>query len=225
MDQNLILKSHISNQNFIHNISNEIDFQISTGFRDLAYSKECWQGEVGFRGNTDKMGRVIGEFLSDGVTCLYLIGRLGSEGRTKISAQDIIHMGRKCKNLEVLVIGCVRVESWPKQSETVPLTSLKQLSLLNVEMNTDLFSGVGLHHIMPNLEIFCILVTDDFDEGSEMRMPEFEHCKNLWQICLRSEAFPGPYLINSLPSSLEYMDMCCLVPDSSWESFMKVIDE
>ena len=176
------------------------------------------------------MGRVITEFLSDGITCLYLIGRLGSEGRTKISAQDMNQMARTCKNLEVLVIGCVRVESWPKLSETLAWTSLKQLSLLGVEMNADL-SGVGMHHIMPNLEVFCISVADDCDEDSPMTLPEFENCKNLRQISLRCEEFKlrcevfmGQYLIKSLPSSLEYMDGCLFLPDSCRKS-LKVMDE
>jgi len=126
-------------------------------------------------------------------------------------------MARTCKNLEVLVIGCVRVESWPKLSETLAWTSLKQLSLLNVEMNADL-SGVGMHHIMPNLEVFCISVADDCDEDSPMTLPEFENCKNLRQISLRCEAFT---IIKSLPSSLEYIDGCCFLPDSCWESLKK----
>ena len=167
------------------------------------------------------MGRVIGEFLSDGITCLYLIGRLGSEGRTRISAQDMNQMARTCKNLEVLVIGCARLESWPAPSETVPWTSLKQLSLMSVEMNTDLFYGVGLHHIMPNLEVFCISVTA---EDSPVMLPEFEKCKNLHQISLQTEAFAGKYIIKSLPGSLKIMDGCFLVPDHCWRS-LKVMHE
>ena len=170
------------------------------------------------------MGRVVREFLSDGITCLYLIGRLGSEGRTTISAQDMNQMTGTCKNLDVLVIGCVRVESWPKPSETLPWTSLKQLSLLNVEMNADLFSGVGLHHIMPNLEVFIISVNDDRDKDSPMTLPEFENCENLRHISLRCETFLGQYLIKSLPSSLEYMDGCIFVLDSCRKS-LKVMDE
>ena len=113
--------------------------KVSTLFKALASSKELWQGEVGFRGNTDRMGGVIREFLGDGITCLYFIGRLGPKGRTKISAHDILHMAAKCRNLDVLVIGCVRMESWPNPNEIVPWTSLKQLSLMKVEIKDGLF--------------------------------------------------------------------------------------
>ena len=125
------------------------------------------------------MGRVIREFLGDGVTCLYLIGKPGPKGRTKIFAQDIMHMAAKCRNLEVLVIGCVKVESWPNPNETVPWTSLKQLSLMNVEVKTDLFSGVELHRGMPNLEIFCISVAS---QDLPVMLPEFENCRGAIQL-------------------------------------------
>lgn len=171
------------------------------------------------------MGRVIREFLGDGITCLYLIGKIGQSGRTKLCAQDMIHMAAKCSNLEVLVIGCVRMESWPNPNETVPWTSLKQLSLMHVEMKTDLFSGVELHHSMPNLEVFSISVgNEDLPWDLPVALPEFQNCNNLKHISLQTvdtSAFAGQYLIWSLPRSLKRMDGCFLIPDYCWESLKK----
>ena len=165
----------------------------SLRFKNLADDKSLWKGEVRIEGDRAKIERVIGKYLNEEVTHLWIggTGYLEEDGEVVPStisifgATDVRAVAEKCPKLEEFWLNMVNLVGWP--SLGTPWSSVKKLWINGVERGC--FNNVALHETVPNVEEFTLC---GHLERVGSLLPDMNQCEALKEVTLSWGVFRMP---------------------------------
>lgn len=182
--------------------------EISREFRQVVARSDLWDGNIVLDWkDAGKMNAIISEFLGAGTKAF--CANAFSDNSTPVLEETLMVLAKRCENLRALALCHTVVISTNLTAMGPVWISLEELYLYKCGMPNDVFKGVKLHLLLPNLKRFCLELIKSVGGGRQKSsqnfspkdifiLPDMRGCTRLRTVDLRGLNMRFPPLINEL---------------------------